>query len=198
MVELDPVTPNEILALYEGENATRVWSPQQVAERVWRNRGGEGEYDKHPRLRNDVPQVVARHVRPVLRALSEEGVLCSAVGDDSRDIGVAFDGPVRNVRYFGRVDSAERIRAQRAAQDRAREQAKTAADQLRQVMAGQVTTVRVSRSGVVTVELTADQTRDLLARLQAGPAEAAEVAGRRSSAAQPQPPTFLSTAGDAK
>lgn len=111
MTEPAGVSREEILAWYAGANATRVWSVQQLAERIWRNRGGEGVYDGAPRNRNETPLVVANHLRPQLYELCAEGILCSAVGGKATKIGVAFNGPVSGVRYYGRTDSADRIRA---------------------------------------------------------------------------------------
>lgn len=163
MVEVPPVTREEILAVYE-EDRNRVWSSQQLAERVWRARGGEGVYDGPPRMRSqDVPLVVARHLRALLVTLCEDEVLTSAVGGSAKQIGVAFDGPRSDVRYYGLVSTATRVRDELNAAKRTRERAKEVAAQVRAEHPGRFETMVVNQYGLITVSLTAEQALDLFA-----------------------------------
>lgn len=166
-MEPPEVTRDEVLALYAGKDGNRVWSRQQVAERVWRNRGGQGVYDGPPRLRSeDVPLVVARHVGPVLSSLLHDKVLISAVGGEAKQIGIPFDGPQSEVRYYGLADAARQFRTEAAAAKQAREKAKWIATRLRAELGREAGAVQVKETGELLVLLTVDQASALVARLQ--------------------------------
>lgn len=184
-----PVTRDEILALFEGPDEDRAWSRQQIAERVWRNRGGQGVWDGPPRLRSDeVPLVLPRHVSALLTELSADGILTSAVGGQAVAIGRAYDGPRNGVRYYALADMAQVLRAKKATKEQAQRRAKNAAALLRAKVREKVTSVG-AHNGLIIVALTVEQVHDILATLPAGLDEPDAVTPE-APVRSVEPPTF--------
>lgn len=161
-----PVTQDEILAVFEAD-PDRVWSAQQLAERVWRNRGGEGEFDgpRHRRS-SDVPLVTEGHLRRLLNAMCKQLVLARAKGANSRRIGIAFDGPRPGVQYYGLESTAQRFRVKyREAKD-THELGRDIARRLRTEHPGRFANVTINpNNGMIILHATVDQALDLLENL---------------------------------
>ncbi|MDQ3524390.1 MAG: hypothetical protein M3451_04975 [Chloroflexota bacterium] len=111
MVDASHVTHDEILAIYDDAPGT-VWSLQQLAERIWRKRGGEGAYLGAARLRSpDVPLVGPHAIRGPLTELCQTKILTSAVGDEATTLGHVSEGPRPGIRYYGLATTATRLSA---------------------------------------------------------------------------------------
>ena len=92
----------------------------------------------------------------MLTALCEGETLVSAVGGDANQIGKAFDGPQRDVRYYGLAEAAMQFRRQDLANRSARNSAKWAVRYLRVAHAGQFDEIKVVNDGKIVVAFTTD------------------------------------------
>lgn len=107
-----PATSEEVLAVLT--KYPYVFSPTEVATRVFWARGGTGD----PRIatsldpdRNNVPVVRADHVRVALKQLCLSGEVASTIGLAARYLGNCWHDPRPNVSYYTLATLAEQARA---------------------------------------------------------------------------------------
>lgn len=151
--KVKPVTAEEILAVFSGENPQPL-SANEVATSVWISRG------------QGTPEVASRHTKPVLDRMAADGTLHVADGrDEARAIGRTAAAR-HNIAYYHLADRAkEHLRTIEENKQRAT-RVETMARMLREHHADLLTNVYPTFNGL-RLQLTYDQAKvlwDILAQ----------------------------------
>jgi hypothetical protein len=159
----DPVSDGEVLAALETIDGTEyVFAIGKIAFRIWRNRGGQGDYDlPHLQPEPRVPIVSPHHAEKAINRLIERGEIGVVRPGDRDEYDIRYySGPRAKATYYGRTAYLAAGRQKRAEAKRGLAAAVAAADPLRESQ--KFTSVTVERDGTLTLRVTVEQASALI------------------------------------
>jgi hypothetical protein len=116
MVAAPKVTADEILRVFADDD--HVFTAPQIADRVWRQRGGSGSSSAAVyRRESSVPLVRASTIARVLDAMVTAGFVERAIGEEAGKLGSVFGDLRGHVTYYALASSAQQHRDDIRARD---------------------------------------------------------------------------------
>lgn len=151
----DDIADDEILAALRDTkpDAPRLMSAGDVAHKIWRVRG------------TNTPSVQARHVKPGLARLVEDGSVQCATGNAAHRIGRFGSNRRNNATYYVLAEFGRAYAASLAHNANLRKQGNHLAKQVLDTLGDRIASADATSNGGVTITLTPEQATALMADL---------------------------------